>query len=94
MDSGKKINTMIVVYVLKLGFKAHYINVGAQKLDNSTLETFSMVLINFQIKDKLKRARFFQETFLLANIRAEVVLSMLFLIFNNINIKFSEKKLS
>ena len=53
-----------------------------------------MVLADFQVEDKLKRARFLQETFLLANIDAEIVLSMPFLIFRNVDVQFVEKKLT
>ena len=59
IDSGSEINTMILAYALKLSFKVRRTNVKAQKIDNSTLETFGMVLTNFQIEDKLKKARFF-----------------------------------
>ena len=45
-----------------------------------------MVLADFQVEDKLGRARFFQETFLLADISMEVVLGMPFLTLNNANI--------
>ena len=45
-----------------------------------------MVLADFQVEDKLGKARFFQETFLLANISAEVALGMLFLILNNVDV--------
>ena len=33
--------------------------VGAQKIDSSTLETFKIVIIDFQVKDKVGRPRFF-----------------------------------
>ena len=76
-------------YVLKLGLKVRPTDVGAQKIDGSTLETFGMVLASFQIEDKLGRPRFFQETFLLANFSVEVVLKMPFLTFSNTNIQFA-----
>ena len=41
----------------------------------------------------LKKTRFFQETFLLADFSVEVVLGMSFLILSNTNIKFAQKKL-
>ena len=63
-------------------------------IDGSTLETFGMVLANFQVKDKLGRARFFQETFLLADISAEVVLGMPFLTLSNADVQFVEKELT
>ena len=46
------------------------------------------------MKDKLGRARFFQKTFLLADISVEVVLGTFFLTFSNTNIQFVEKKLT
>ena len=52
-----------------------------------------MVLADFQVEDKLGKARFFQETFLLADISAEVVLDMLFLTLSNANVQFVEKEL-
>ena len=45
-----------------------------------------MVIAAFQVKNKFNRVRFFQEIFLLANINMEVVLKILFLIFNNVDI--------
>ena len=52
-----------------------------------------MVIAGFQIKDKLARAQFFQESFLLAETSMEVVLEMLFLAFNKVKIQFAEKQL-
>lgn len=51
------------------------------------------MLASFQIKDKLKKTRFLQEIFLMADISIEVILSMLFLILNNVNILFTEQEL-
>lgn len=51
-----------------------------------------MVLASFQIKDKLKKARFFQKMFLLANLNIKMVLEMIFLTLNDVNIQFVEKK--
>ena len=52
-----------------------------------------MFLASFQVEDKLGRTRFFQETFLLADISTEVVLGMPFLTLSNANIQFVEKEL-
>ena len=85
---------MTPVYAAKLGLKVRKTDIGAQKIDSSNLITFGMVLADFQVEDKLRRARFFQKTFLLTNISAELVLSMLFLILSNANIQFIEKELT
>ena len=81
-------------YALKLGLKVRPTDVGAQKIDGSTLETFGMVLASFQVEDTLGRARFFQETFLLADLSVEVVLGMPFLTLSNANIQFAQKELT
>ena len=80
---------MTLGYVSKLGLKIYSTNVGAQKIDSSTLKTFGMILASFQVEDTLERARFFQETFLLADLSIEIVLRMPILILNNTNIKFA-----
>ena len=85
---------MTPAYAVKLSFKVRKTDIGAQKIDGSTLNTFKMILIDFQVKDKLGRAQFFQKTFLLANISAEIVIGMLFLILSNTNVQFIKKKLT
>ena len=94
INSGSEVNAMIPAYILKLGLKIHHTNIGAQKIDGSTLKIFGMALANFRVEDKLRRARFFQETFLLADISAKVVLSMLFLTFSYTDVQFIEKELT
>ena len=38
---------MTPVYTLKLSLRVYYTDVGAQKIDGFTLQTFEMVLANF-----------------------------------------------
>ena len=45
-------------YVWKLGLKNWKANVKMQKIDNSTLKTFEIVIADFQIKDTVGRSRF------------------------------------
>ena len=94
IDSGSEVNAMTPAYTSKLGLRVRYTDVGAQKIDGSTLQTFGMALANFQVEDKLGRTRFFQETFLLADISAEVVLGMPFLTLSNADVQFVEKELT
>lgn len=82
------------VYILEQGFRVYCINVKVKKIDGSILKTFRIVLASFQIKNKLWRARFFEETFLLADISMEIVLQMPFFILSNVDIKFNKKKLT
>ena len=94
LDSSGKINAMTPAFVSKLGLKVCSTDVGAQKIDGFILQTFGMILASFQVEDKLGRARFFQESFLLADTTVEVVLGMLFLTFNNADVSFLEQELT
>ena len=47
IDLGGVVNAMTPAYASKLGLKVYYTNVEAQKIDDSTLETFGMVLASF-----------------------------------------------
>ena len=91
---GSKVNAMASAYIKKLGFRTRKTDVKAQKIDGSSLRTFRMVIAGFQIEDKLGRARFFQESFLLADTSMEVILRMPFLTLSNADIQFTEKKLT
>ena len=80
-------------FAWKLGLKIWKTNVGVQKMDDSTLEIFGMVIIDFQIEDKIDRPRFFQEIYLRDNIKFEVISEMLFLKLSNVDISFDKKTL-
>ena len=94
LNSGSKLNAMSPAYAKRLGLKTWKTNVGAQKIDSSALEIFGMMIADFQEEDKGGRPRFFQETFLLADTKFEVVLEMLFLKISNADIVFSERTLT
>ncbi len=49
-----------------------------------------MALASFSLQDSLRRIRFFEEIFLLANTSMEVVLGMPFLSLSNADIEFAE----
>ena len=85
---------MSPAYAEKLGLKTRKTNVGAQKIDGSTLETFGMVIADFQVEDKSGRPRFFQETFLVADTKFEVILGMPFLKISNADVAFGEGTLT
>ena len=94
LDSGSKVNAMSPAYVQKLDLHIRKTNVGAQNIDASTIETFGMVIVNFQVEDKGSRSRFFQETFFMADTKFEVILEMPFLKINNADMAFSKETLT
>ena len=92
IDLVCEVNAMTMAYTSKLGFKVHHTNVGAQMINSSNPKTFGMILAKFQLEDKLKKARFFQETCLLPNISVEIFLGMPFLTLSNPNVQFVKKE--
>ena len=93
IDSGSEVNAMTPAYASKLGLTIRKTDVGAQKIDGSHLATHGMVIAGFRLPDKLGRARFFQETFLLADISMEVVLRMPFLTLSEADVRFAQREL-
>ena len=59
LNSGSEINAINPAYASRPGLRVHRTDIGAQKIDGSTLKTFGMVLASFQVEDKLRRIRFF-----------------------------------
>ena len=94
INSGGEVNAMTPTYAAKLGLKVWNTNVGAQKIDASTLKTFQMVLASFQVEDKQGQVWYFEETFLLADTSIKMVLEMLFLIISNADVLFLEQKVT
>ena len=81
-------------YAQKLGLKIRKTNIRAQKIDGSALKTFGIVIADFQVEDKASRPRFFQETFLVANTKFEVILGMPFLKISNADVLFGQGTLT
>ena len=81
------------VFAFQLGFKIRKTNVGAQKIDDTTLEIYRMVVFTFFMFDKDSRERFFEENFLLADTNSDVVLRILFLTMNNTDVNFQARDL-
>ncbi len=64
LDSRSKVNIMSQAFAQQLGLMIHKTNVGAQKIDDTTLKTYGMVVFTFSVLDKDGRERFFKESFL------------------------------
>lgn len=50
---------MTLVYTLKPSFQYYQTDTKTGKIDDSILEIFKIILANFQIEDKLEKAKFF-----------------------------------
>ena len=52
IDSRSEVNTIHLTFAKQLGLFVRPINVGAQKIDNTTLDTYGIVVAAFSIMDK------------------------------------------
>ena len=92
LDLGSEINAIQPTFARELGLPIRTTDVGAQKI-NVMLDTFGMMVVAFLVTDKANQVRFFEETFLVANVSPEVVLGMPFLTLSGADVDFSGREL-
>ncbi len=93
LDSGSKVNAISQAFAQQLGLKIRKTNFGAQKIDGTTLKTYGIVVSSFSMADKDRRERFFEKSFLLADVRPDILLGMPFLTMSNADINFQAQNL-
>ena len=93
VDSRSKVNAIHLSFVKQLGLPIRPTDIGAQKIDGTTLDTHGMVVVAFSVVEKANQIRFFEETFLVTNVSPKVIFGMPFLILSNVDIDFSGRKL-
>ena len=93
LDLGSEVNVIHPVFIEKLGLVVRTINIGAQKIDGTTLETYEMVVVAFSVTDQADRIRFFEEIFLVANVSQDVVLEIAFLTLSGADVDFPKREL-
>ena len=77
LNLRSEVNAMSQVFAHQLGLTIWKTNVEAQKIDGTTLETYEMVVSTFSMFDKDGRERFFEKSFLLTDVKPEIVLGCL-----------------
>ena len=93
IDSGSEVNAIYLIFAKQLGLLIRPTDVEAQKIDGTMLDTYGMVIAAFSVEDKANQGRFFEKTFLVANVSPEVVLGMPFLTLSGANVDFSGRDL-
>ena len=88
LHSESKVNAMNPAFASQLGPKIRKTNIRAPKINSITLETYGMVVSIFFVLDKDVRKRFFEESFLLADVKSEIVPGMPFLTMINADVNF------
>ena len=93
IDSGSEVNAMHPSFAKQLGLPIRLTDIGGQKIDGTTLDSHGMVVAAILVVDKANQVRFFEETFMVANVSPEVVFGMLFLTLSGADIDFSGREL-
>ena len=88
INSGSKVNVIHPNCAKQLGLPVRPIDVGTQKIDGTSLDTYRMVVAAFSVVDKVNWVRFFEKIFLIANVSLEVVIGMSFLTLSGANVDF------
>ena len=90
INSKSEVNTIHPTFVKELSLLIRPIEIGAQKIDSIMLDTYGMIVVAFSVTDKENQVRFFEKTFLMANISPEIVFRILFLNLSGANVDFSD----
>ena len=92
-DLGNEVNVIHSTFAQKLRLPIRPTDVRAQKIDDTTLDIYKMVVTAFSMMDKANQLRFFKKTFLVANVSPKVIFGILFLTLSGIDIDFLGRKL-
>ena len=90
---GSKVNTIYPTFFQELGLPIRPIDIEAQKIDDTMLDIFAIVVTAFLGTDKANQIRFFEETFPLANVHLEIVSEISFLTLSSAVVDFLGQKL-
>ena len=93
INSKSEINAIHPFFAKQLGLPIRPIDIGAQKIDGIMLDTHGMMVAAFSVVNKANQVRFFEETFLVANVSPKVVFEMPFLTLSDADVDFLVWKL-
>ena len=92
-DSSSEINAIHSIFVQELRLSIRSTDVEVQKIDGTTLDTYKIIVAVVSVTNKANQVRFFEKTFLVANVSPKVVFGMFFLILSSINVNLTGQKL-
>ena len=84
---------MHLTFSNQLGLPIRSMDINAQKIDGITLDTYRMIVVAFSVVKKANQVKFFEKTFLMANVSPEIVLEMPFFNLSGADIDFSGHEL-
>ena len=92
-DPDNEVNAVHPIFAKKLSLPIRPMDIGAQKINSITLNTYEIVVAAFLVTNKANQIRFFKEIFLMANVSLEVVFGILFFTLNSADVDFLDWKL-
>ena len=93
LDLGSEVNALHSTLARELRLPIRPTNVGEQKINGTMLDTFGMVVIAFSVTNKANQVKFFEKTFLVANVSLKVILGMSFPTLSDADVDFLSWKL-
>ena len=87
-DLGNKVNTIQSTLAQELGLSIRLTDVKAQKINDTMLNTYKIVVTAFSVTDKANQVKFFEKTFLIANVSLDIVFEMPFLTLSDADVNF------
>ena len=88
LDSKSKVNIISQAFIIELGLKIRKTNIDTQKNNSTTLKIYRIIVSIFSISDKDDREKIFEKNFLLADIKLDIVVEILFVTISNTNVNF------
>ena len=93
LDSGSKVNIIYLTFAQELRLSIRPTDVGAEKADGTMLDTYGIVVTVFSMMNKANQVRFFEKSFLVANISPKIVFGILFFTLSSGDVDFLGWKL-
>ena len=93
LDLGSEVNAMHPIFAEKLGFVVQTTNIGAHKIDGTILKTYKIVVAAISLTNQADKVRFFEKSFLVANIGLNEILGILFLTLSGADVDFLKREL-
>ena len=92
-NSGNEVNTIYSIFIKELRLLIRPTNIRAQKINGIKLNIYRPVVGAFSEINKANRVKFFEETFLMANISPKVITRISFFTLSSANVDFLDQKL-
>ena len=92
-DLDSEVNAIYPTFAWELKLLIRSTDVKAQKINGTTLDIFGIVVTTFLVTDRANWVRFFEKTFLVANVNPKIVFGMPFLTLSGADVNFLDQKL-